>query len=69
MAIAKVQEETLNKFLLAWKEQRAEDITALWSDDFKQRVLPLSLQLPAKSRTEAAIMNNILSSKLTNWKV
>jgi hypothetical protein len=69
MALAKVQAETLNKFLRAWKEQKPDEITALWSEDFNQRVLPLSLKIPVKSRSEAVIMNNILSSKLTNWKV
>lgn len=69
MALAKVQAETLDKFLCAWKEQRPDEITALWSEDFEQRVLPLSLKVPTKSRKEAAVMNDILSSKLTNWKV
>ncbi|KAH8810954.1 hypothetical protein F5884DRAFT_854322 [Xylogone sp. PMI_703] len=69
MALANIQAETLNKFLAAWKEHRADEITGLWSEDFNQRILPLSLKAPAKSRNEAAIMCNVLSSKLTNWKL
>lgn len=69
MALARVQAETLNKFLRAWKEQKPDEITAIWSEDFKQQLLPLSLKVPAKSRSEAVVTNAILSSKLTNWKV
>jgi hypothetical protein len=68
-APAAVQAATLDRFLLAWKNQNAEDTVALWSDDFKQRLLPLSLGIPSKSRAEAEIVNARLMQHLTNWQV
>lgn len=66
---ASVQAETLDKFLTAWKDQNAEETVAVWSDDFKQQLLPLSLRMPAKSRAEAEHVNAKLIQNLTNWKV
>jgi hypothetical protein len=68
-ALAPVQAATLDKFLAAWKNQNAKDTVALWSDDFKQRLLPLSLGTPVKLRAEAEAVNTKLIENLTNWKV
>lgn len=69
LALAPIQAETLDRFLAAWKNQDAKGIVALWSDDFKQRLLPLSLHAPVKSRAEAEVMNGKLMDLLTNWQV
>lgn len=68
-APAAVQADTLNKFLTAWKTQRVRDTVDLWSEDFTQRLLPLSLGLPPKSRSEAEMVNAKIVEHLTNWKV
>ncbi|KAK3680675.1 hypothetical protein B0T22DRAFT_531249 [Podospora appendiculata] len=68
-ATAPVQAATLDKFLAAWKSQNAEETVALWSDDFKQRLLPLSLGMPVKMRAEAEVVNAKLIENLTNWKL
>ncbi|KAK3291281.1 uncharacterized protein B0H64DRAFT_410251 [Chaetomium fimeti] len=68
-APAPIQAQTLDKFLTAWQNQNAKDTVGFWSDDFKQRLLPLSLQAPVKSRAEAEVMNGKLMELLTNWKL
>ncbi|MCJ1399415.1 hypothetical protein MMC11_002617 [Xylographa trunciseda] len=68
-AQAHVQAATLDKFLAAWKNQSAEDTVALWSDDFTQRLLPLSLGTPLNSRAEAEVVYPKLTESLKNWKL
>jgi hypothetical protein len=68
-SLSSVQAATLDKFLTAWKTQNAGDMVALWSDDFQQRLLPLSLGIPPKSRNEAEYYNGKLMTNLTNWEV
>ena len=68
-AAAHVQAATLDKFLAAWKNGIAEDTIALWSDDFKQRLLPLSLGMEFHPRAEVEVIYPKLVSSLTNWKV
>lgn len=68
-APAAFQADTLNKFLTAWKTQNVRDTVDLWSEDFTQRLLPLSLGLPPKSRSEAEMVNAKIVEHLTNWKV
>lgn len=68
-APAQVQADTLDKFLESWKSQAWEDTINLWSDDFKQRLLPFSLGTPLTSRAEAEVVYPTLVKSLTNWKV
>ncbi|KAK4233719.1 hypothetical protein C8A03DRAFT_47798 [Achaetomium macrosporum] len=68
-APAHIQAATLGKFLAAWNDQNAQDTIALWSDDFKQRLLPLSLGTPVQSRAEAEAIYPKLTGSLTNWKL
>ncbi|KAL7783302.1 hypothetical protein V8C43DRAFT_185909 [Trichoderma afarasin] len=68
-APADVQTDTLNKFLAAWETNNIEDTVALWSDDFTQQLLPLSLGIPENSRAKAEIAYPRLMKNLTNWKV
>lgn len=68
-AAADVQAATLTKFLTAWKHGRANDTMALWSDDFTQRLLPLSLGAPCNSNAQAQLIYPKLVEALTNWKV
>ncbi|KAL2808478.1 hypothetical protein BJX63DRAFT_436073 [Aspergillus granulosus] len=64
-----IQKETIDKFLTAWKDGRAQDTIALWSDDFEQRLLPLSLQQPSRPRAHAEFFYPKLVNNLTNWKL
>lgn len=66
---AQVQADTLNKFLEAWKTQEARKTIALWSEDFKQRLLPCSLGASVNSRAQAEGIYPVLTSSLSNWKV
>lgn len=68
-APAHIQAATLDKFLVAWKDQAVEDTIALWSDDFKQQLLPSSLRLPTHTRAEAEKVYPKLTGSLRNWKV
>lgn len=68
-APAHVQAATLEKLLEAWKTLHTKDTMALWSDDFKQRILPLSLELPVQSRAQVEEMYPKLTEALSNWKV
>lgn len=68
-APADVQTATLNKFLAAWETNDIEATVALWSDDFTQQLLPLSLGIPENSRAKAEIAYPRLMKNLTNWKV
>lgn len=69
-APADIQAATLNKFLAAWREGSAPDTMALWSDDFKQRSLPLSLgESSFRSRDQAALFYPVLVENLRNWEV
>lgn len=66
---AHIQAATLEKFLATWKDQAVEEMVALWSDNFTQQLLPLSLGTPLHSRAEAAAVYPKLTASLTNWKV
>ncbi|KAL7783869.1 hypothetical protein V8C37DRAFT_396641 [Trichoderma ceciliae] len=68
-APAEAQPATLKKFLGAWETNSVEDTMALWSDDFTQQLLPLSLGIPAKSKKQAEVAYPRLMKSLTNWKV
>ncbi|PKX92291.1 nuclear transport factor 2 family protein [Aspergillus novofumigatus IBT 16806] len=69
-APADIQAATLNKFLAAWREGSAPDTMALWSDDFKQRLLPLSLgESSFRSRDQAALFYPGLVENLRNWEL
>ncbi|KAK8045576.1 hypothetical protein PG993_005600 [Apiospora rasikravindrae] len=68
-SLAEVQADTLNKFLEAWRTQDVGTTIELWSDDFKQRLLPDSLGAAVKSRAEAAVIYPVLTSNLSNWKL
>ena len=68
-APAHVQAATLDKFLTAWKNQAVKDTIALWSDDFKQQLLPCSLAAPSHTRAEAEMGYPKLMGSLRNWKV
>lgn len=60
---------TLDKFLASWKNSNPEDTVALWLDDFEQRILPLSLVTPVKSRTVAKAVYPKFVKSLLNWQV
>lgn len=66
-ALPHVQVATLDKFLTSWEKSIPKDTMALWSDEFTQKILPLSLSMPANSRVEAIYPNPVKS--LTNWQV
>ncbi|KAF4178997.1 hypothetical protein CNMCM8694_002283 [Aspergillus lentulus] len=69
-ASADIQAATLNKFLASWREGSAPDTMALWSDDFKQRLLPLSLgESSFRSRDQAAFFYPVLVENLRNWEL
>ncbi|KAK0729555.1 hypothetical protein B0H67DRAFT_638157 [Lasiosphaeris hirsuta] len=65
---ADAQVATLDKFLAAWQKGSAAETIALWSDDFTQRLLPLSLGRPALTRAQASAALSMMMGKLTNWK-
>ncbi|KAG6358772.1 hypothetical protein INS49_012291 [Diaporthe citri] len=66
-APAHVQAATLDKFLASWKDSNPGNTMALWSDDFTQRILPLSLGMPVNSRVEAeTFYPNLVKRKWTN---
>lgn len=64
-----VQKETINKFLAAWETGETQDTIDLWADDFEQRLLPLSLQQPVRTRAHAQFIYPKLVANLKNWKV
>ncbi|KAK3382219.1 hypothetical protein B0T24DRAFT_714344 [Lasiosphaeria ovina] len=68
-AAADVQAATLDRFLESWKDQNARATIDLWSDDFKQRLLPLSLGTPVHSRAAAEAIYPKLVDNLTNWEL
>ena len=68
-APAHIQAATLEKFLTAWRNQAVKDTIALWSDDFKQQLLPSSLGLHSQVRAEAEMVYPKLMGSLRNWKV
>lgn len=69
LAPAHVQAATLDKFLASWKHHNPENTMALWSDDFTQRILSLSLGMPVNSRIETEAFYPNLVKSLTNWQV
>jgi len=64
-----IQRETIDKFLAAWDNGNAQDTMNLWSDDFEQQLLPLSLQQPRRTRGHAEFFYPKLVNNLANWKV
>ncbi|OKL55331.1 hypothetical protein UA08_09370 [Talaromyces atroroseus] len=68
-APAQIQKETIDKFLEAWGNSKAQDTMDLWSDDFEQQLLPFSLQQPVRQREHVELLYPALVSNLTNWKV
>jgi hypothetical protein len=64
-----IQRETIDKFLTAWENGKAQDTIDLWSDDFEQQLLPLSLQQPRRPRAHTEFFYPKLVNNLTNWKV
>ncbi|EED18938.1 conserved hypothetical protein [Talaromyces stipitatus ATCC 10500] len=64
-----VQKETISKFLAAWESGKAQDTIDLWADDFEQRLLPLSLQQPVRTRAHAQFIYPKLVENLKNWKL
>lgn len=68
-APAEVQAATLDKFIAGWKIFTPEAWMATWSEDCTQKMLPLSLGIPARSRTEVlGILPNLIGI-LKNYKV
>lgn len=68
-APADIQTATLNKFLEGWERKSVKETMALWSNDFTQQLLPLSLGMPESSRAQAEMVYPMLMDSLTNWKV
>jgi hypothetical protein len=68
-APAEVQAATLHKFIAGWKEFTPESWMATWSEDCTQKMLPLSLGIPARSRTEVLGILPKLIGILKNYKV
>lgn len=68
-APAEVQAATLEKFIAGWKEFTPESWMATWSEDCTQKMLPLSLGVPARSRTEVLGILPKLIGILKNYKV
>ena len=68
-AQAEVQAATLDKFIAGWKEFTPESWMATWSEDCTQKMLPLSLGVPERSRTEVLGILPRLIGILKNYKV
>ncbi|KAG0650224.1 Monoogygenase [Hyphodiscus hymeniophilus] len=51
---AETQQVTLDKFIAGWKNWKAEDMIADWSDECTQTVLPFSLGHAPRTRAEVA---------------
>ncbi|KAB8304575.1 hypothetical protein EYC80_003954 [Monilinia laxa] len=68
-APAEVQAATLAKFIAGWKEFTPESWMATWSEDCTQKMLPLSLGVPARSRTDVLSILPKLIGILENYKV
>jgi hypothetical protein len=49
-APAQVQAATLERFVDAWKRWNADDMIAVFADDFTQVTLPFGLNVPEKTR-------------------
>ncbi|KAI1328250.1 hypothetical protein F5Y16DRAFT_398655 [Xylariaceae sp. FL0255] len=68
-ASAQVQAATLDKFIEGWKTFTAEAWMETWSDDCKQQMLPSTLGIPARFRTETAAFLPKLISVLKNYEM
>lgn len=63
------QDRTIEAFVTAWKKQDLAGIFSLWSDDFKQGILPTTLGIPEKPRADAEYVFTKLTGVLSDWKV
>lgn len=66
---AHIQAATLQKFLAGWKKFTAEEWMATWSTDSRQKLLPFSLGVPSRSRTEVQQVLPKLIGVLNNYEV
>jgi hypothetical protein len=66
---AHIQAATLQKFLAGWKNFTAEEWMATWSADSRQHILPFSLGVPSRSRTEMQQILPKLIGVLKNYEV
>ncbi|KAI9648484.1 Monooxygenase dmxR10 [Ciborinia camelliae] len=68
-APTEVQAATLDKFIAGWKEFTPESWMATWSEDCTQKMLPLSLGVPARSRSEVLEILPGLVDILKNYRL
>ncbi|KAJ5600238.1 hypothetical protein N7450_001305 [Penicillium hetheringtonii] len=66
---AHIQAATLQKFLAGWKKFTAEEWMATWSTDSRQKLLPFSLGVPSRSRTEVQQVLPKLIGVLNNYEM
>ena len=64
-----VQEATLQQFLDAWKKWEAEEMIAVFAEDFTQTTLPLGLGIPNKSRAEVEHVFPALVATVRSYQV
>lgn len=67
-APANIQAATLDKFIAGWKTFAPEAWMASWSANCTQQILPFSLGVPARSRTEAQQVLPKLIEILINYE-
>ncbi|KAL9078952.1 MAG: hypothetical protein Q9157_002136 [Trypethelium eluteriae] len=66
---AENQGATLEQFIAGWKKFTPDDWTATWSEDCIQKMLPFTLGVPARSRTEVQVVLPKLMEILTNYEL
>ena len=68
-APAQVQAATLERFVDAWKRWNADDMIAVFADDFTQVTLPFGLNVPEKTRGAVEQVFPKLVSLVNDYKV
>ncbi|KAM0795935.1 hypothetical protein BDR22DRAFT_882858 [Usnea florida] len=68
-APAHIQTATLDRFIGGWRKWTPEDWMATWSGDCVQKMLPLSLGVPAKSVAQVKVILPRLMEILTNYEL
>ncbi|MCJ1251525.1 Monooxygenase AgnL5 [Trapelia coarctata] len=68
-APAHIQASTLESFIEAWKRWSAQDMLAVFSDNFTQTTMPFALGIPVRSKSEVEAVLPKLIQTVTNYKL
>ena len=64
-----VQAATLERFLDAWKRWNADDMLAIFADDFTQVTLPFGMGVPERQRGAVEQVLPVLVGIVSDYKV